>query len=426
MLGSVLSNLLTLLTAAQALVVAYLLVLTAAAFVARREGPTAGAPTRRFAILIPAHNEEALIGRLLLNLQQLDYPHELYDVCVVADNCDDSTAAQARARGARVYERFDRTEQAKGFALRWLLQQLRDESRSYDAFIVLDADSVVATNFLRRMDARVSAGSQVIQAYYSVLNAGDSTVAALRYTALAAIHYLRPLGRSWLGLSAGLKGNGMCFASPILERFAWRWYMLAEDVEFHLALVREGVRVDFAPETYVLADMPVSYAQAASQNARWERGRLQLLLRHVPSLLRDGLCKRSALRLDAAIEQLIPPLSVPFAIGGLCLLAGLALGSYLTAALAAASLAGQVVYLVAGLVLVHAPRRAYVALLGAPRYILWKVSLYARALLGARTTRWIRTARVATTPKGTYRQPVEALTNTGSTNQGGGLPRESV
>src|ERR1051325_5742949 len=119
------------------------------------------------------------------------------------------------------------------------------------------------------MDARLSSGSQVIQAYYSVLNAAASPLATLRYIALAAIHYLRPLGRSVLHLSIGLKGNGMCFSAPVLERFGWNWFTLAEDVEFRLALVRAGLRVDFAPDTWVLANMPVTLDQAASQNARW-------------------------------------------------------------------------------------------------------------------------------------------------------------
>src|SRR3712207_8306740 len=116
------------------------------------------------------------------------------------------------------------------------------------------------------MDARLEAGSFVVQAYYSVLNADGSALAGLRYAALAALHYLRPLGRSALGLSCGLKGNGMCFAREVLDRFSWRWYTLAEDVEFHLALVKEGIRVDFAPAATVLADMPVTFAQARSQN----------------------------------------------------------------------------------------------------------------------------------------------------------------
>src|SRR5579884_3465942 len=385
--------LLTLLAAGLLLQAGYLCGLTVAAFFGRKDGPPAASARRRFAVVIPAHNEEALIRRLLENLRQLHYPKDGFDIYVVADNCDDQTAALARSLGACVYERFDRSAQGKGFALRWLFQQIGEERRDYDAFVVLDADSVVAPNLLRSMDARLNAGSQVIQAYYSVLNPAESPLAELRYAALAALHYLRPLGRSALGLSCGLKGNGMCFAAPVLARFAWRWFTLAEDVEFHLALARAGIRVDFAPETSVLADMPISYAQAASQNARWERGRLQLLRHEVPSLLAEGVRRRSPLRLDAAAEQLIPPLSVPFALGGLILGAALGLGLGIPATLAALSLLGQIVYLVAALVLVRAPWRTYLALGHAPAYVAWKVGLYVRALLRTRSMRWIRTAR---------------------------------
>ena len=368
--------------------------LTVAALFARKAGPPAGPARRHFAVLIPAHDEEMLVGRLLESLRRLDYPNDRFDVCVVADNCQDRTAPLARSLGARVYERHDRSELGKGFALRWLLGQLAQEGRRYDAFVVLDADSIVDPNFLRRMDARLEAGSQVVQAYYSVLNPGESPLAALRYAALTAVHYLRPLGRSVLGLSCGLKGNGMCFAAPIVERFAWRWFTLAEDVEFHLALVREGIRVDFAPETSVLADMPVTFAQATSQNDRWERGRVQLLRQSVVNVLAGWRRRGSALRLDAA-EQCIPPLSVPFALGGLCLVGGAVLGAVAPTTLAALSLAGQVAYLLAGLVVARAPWRAYLALGYAPLYIAWKVGLYGRALVGARSSRWVRTARSA-------------------------------
>jgi cellulose synthase/poly-beta-1,6-N-acetylglucosamine synthase-like glycosyltransferase len=343
---------------------------------------------------VPAHNEELVIGRLMLSLAGIDYARERFEVCVVADNCDDGTANLARSHGARVYERFTQDERSKGFALRWLLEQLRTEGKVFDAYVILDADTVVSPDFLRRLDARLESGSQVIQVYYSVLNARASAVAGLRFAALAALHYLRPLGRSALGLSCGLKGNGMCFAAPILDRFAWRWYTLAEDVEFHLALIREGVRVDFAWETSVLADMPVTLAQARSQNARWEQGRLQLVRSHVPRLLADGIRERSFLKLDAAIEQLMPPLSVPVALGGACLLVSEALGSELAALLAAFSLLGHLAYLAAGLAMVGASWRAYVALSSAPVYIAWKVGLYAQALLTTRASAWIRTARV--------------------------------
>lgn len=197
-----------------------------------------------------------------------------------------------------------------------------------------------------------------------------------------------------LGLSCGLNGNGMCFAREVLDRFSWQWYTLAEDVKFHLALVAEGIRVDFAPDATVLADMPVTYEQAGSQNERWERGRLQLLRHRVPDLMVDGARLGSAVRLDAAVEQLIPPLSVPFALGGGCLVGALLLGDGVVAALAAGGVVGQAAYLLAGLALVRAPRRAYAALAYAPIYVAWKLGLYGQALLSTNSTRWIRTARL--------------------------------
>jgi 1,2-diacylglycerol 3-beta-glucosyltransferase len=395
---ALISILLAALLALEVLLVGYLLLLAGLALLVPAARVQAGPGRRRFAVLVPAHNEEALIPRLLMSLNRLDYPRDRFDVCVVADNCSDTTAAIATEFDAQVYERFDTTERAKGFALRWLLRQLDQLGQSYDAYVVVDADSVLAPNFLRAMDARLERGADVVQAYYSVLNSDASALAALRYAALAAVHYLRPLGRSALGLSTGLKGNGMCFAAPVLERFAWNWFTLAEDVEFHLALVEQGIRVEFAADTWVKGDMPVTLGQASSQNARWERGRLQLIRDHVPRLVWRGVRYRSVLQLDAAAEQLIPPLSVPFAIGLSALPIALLLGNPMLATVAAGCLAGYVLYLVIALVLVRAPLRIYLALGMAPVYIAWKVNLYARALLGDRSTDWVRTAR---TPTGT-------------------------
>jgi hypothetical protein len=188
----------------------------------------------------------------------------------------------------------------------------------------------------------------------------------------------------------------MCFTASILERFAWRWFTLAEDVEFQLALVAQGIRVEFAPETWVKADMPVTLEQAASQNDRWERGRLELARQQVPRVVWDGLRRRSWLQVDAAVEQLIPPLSVPVALAGLAIPVALLLGAGWLAVAAALCLSVYALHLVAALVLVRAPAGIYLALGMAPMYIVWKLGLYARALVGDRNTSWVRTARTPT------------------------------
>ena len=69
--------------------------------------------------IIPAHNEEIVVGNLIASLQKQNYPKDLYDIYVIADNCTDNTAEVARKAGAIVYERFDEEHKTKGYALDW-------------------------------------------------------------------------------------------------------------------------------------------------------------------------------------------------------------------------------------------------------------------------------------------------------------------
>ena len=115
-------------------------------------------PTTRFVILIPAHNEAAVIAKLLASLRQLDYPANLFTPLVIADNCTDATAAIVRAAGVRVLERTSETERAKGYALRYALEQLAAAGEVYDAYVIVDADTVFAPAFLREMDAALREG----------------------------------------------------------------------------------------------------------------------------------------------------------------------------------------------------------------------------------------------------------------------------
>jgi 1,2-diacylglycerol 3-beta-glucosyltransferase len=403
-----------------AVLVAYLLLLTAAAWQAARRTPLRpGAPNHRFLILIPAHNEERLLPDSLASLNSLHYPRSLFSVHVIADNCDDKTAAVARQNGATVHERFDQERRGKGYALQWLLQKVWQAGEPHDAVVILDADTVVSTNFLQVMDARLTRGERVIQAYYAVRDPGRSWSVTLRYAALAVLHYLRPLGRMSLGGSAGLKGNGMVFAAPVLRQHHWS-PALTEDIEFHMDLILNGERVMFAPDAVVWAEMPHTLADAHTQNVRWERGRLEMARRYVPRLLGAARAARhssvpgkSFLLFDAAMEHVIPPFSILAAVNGLALTAAVLLpagkkqgGSIMqgerrpssklkaiSVILGVAALTGQVVYIFAGLHLARAPRTVYRALLYAPWFVLWKGWLYLRVLLGRDRDGWIRTTR---------------------------------
>jgi len=382
------------------IMVSYLLLLTGLAWVTpARPAPRTQSARHRFIFLIPAHNEEQLLPKLLTNLRQLDYPQACYAVHVVADNCTDRTAELARHLGANVHERFDQVQIGKGYALQWLLARVQHSGARFDAAVVIDADSVVSTNFLQVMDQQLQQGAVVLQSYDGVLNPGRSWAVGLRAMAMAVLNYLRPLGRMSLGGSAGLKGNGMVFHRTILERFAWS-AAVTEDIEYHMTLLLNGVRVQFAPTAVVWAEMPETLANSHTQNVRWEQGRLEMARRYTPRLIRHAFFPpRGSVRvspfvlLDAMMDLLIPPFAI---VAGLTLLFlalapwlggswGVFLGLYL--------LLGQLLYLLSGLLLTKAPAKVYLALLYTPIFISWKIWLYLRVLFRFERQGWVRAVR---------------------------------
>ena len=394
------------------LCIAYLLTLLLAADRAlkRRQDAAGGIPPvlPRITVVIPAHDEETVLEATLESLAGQDYPVDRFEVVVVADNCSDATAAIARARGARVFERREPRLRGKGYALDWAFQRLLAAPDPTEAFVIVDADTFVDHGFLRTMTGRLATGQDVrgrcaLQGRYGVLNRGEGWRAALMDGAFELHNHVKLLGSERLGLSVGLKGNGMAFTRAVLEQARWRGSSVTEDIDYGLDLLCDhGVRVGYVPEARVLAQMPVTAAQAASQRARWEEGRSRLLRARCLALLSAGLRRRDG-RLCAAVADLAaPPLAE---LAGLLLLWGalIALGhaagwlaGWWYGAWSGGAL-GLAAYVLGGLRVAGAPRAAYLALLRGPAYAAWKFALYASRLLRGRAEatapEWVRTAR---------------------------------
>ena len=396
------------LRAASTLAAGYLGLLTIVAWRAVQEGKARtdiGAPPQhRFVVLVPAHDEERLIGKTLASLDSLDYPKSMVTVHVVADNCSDATASIVASCGMTAHERVAPDDPGKGPALRWLLDRLQQQAAVFDAVVIVDADTIVQPSFLRVVSARLADGTNVVQAYYAVADASSSATAAFREAALAARHFLRPLGRNRIGASAGLYGNGMVFRSGVLTTESWSNH-LTEDIEFQLELLLAGDKVTFAPDAVVTAEMPVTLEASHSQHQRWERGRMEMVRRYTAPLLRRACTGGPAGRvayLDAAVDQLVPPFSVLIAMTvawGAVAVARLGLRPNRAAvrdvALVTAVMAVESGYVLSALRMVDAPKSVYRALAGAPKLVVWKARLWIRLLIRREEVSWTRTARNA-------------------------------
>lgn len=338
------------------------------------------------AVLIPAHDEEKDIARCVASVLASDSGPYGREVVVIADNCTDRTAELAREAGARVIERFDESLLGKGAALRYAIESMRGEANQ--AFVVIDADSVVDPNFIRAMGDHFASGKEAVQCVYLVLNSEASPRTRLMNLALLSMNAFRPAGRESLGCSVGIMGNGFGLSRKLLEDVPYAADSITEDLEYHLRLIDAGRRVRFALDTRVLADFPVSGEGSRTQRARWEGGRLSLQRRLLPGMV--------AKLLSGRVEQLEPILelaTLPLSYEVLVLIALMALPGAFFSAYAIFGVGAIASHIVAA-ILLYGRREDFKALLEVPRYVVWKIGRMPRILsASAKHARWVRTRR---------------------------------
>ncbi|MDE7219802.1 MAG: glycosyltransferase family 2 protein [Oscillospiraceae bacterium] len=248
----------------------------------RRHKVVRPAPLRRYAVLISARNEEAVIAQLIDSIHQQDYPSENLDVYVVADNCTDNTAGAAREAGATVYRRSDKVHVGKGYALHFLLSQIREErgDEYYDGYFVFDADNLLSADYVSRMNEVFGEDCQIVTSYRNSKNYGDNWISA-GY----GLWFLRDAAflndpRTRLGLNAMVSGTGYLFSREIMLRHnGWPFHSLSEDTEFTVDCLLKGEKIGYCGEAELFDEQPTRLGQSVRQRMRWVRGNMLVLLR---------------------------------------------------------------------------------------------------------------------------------------------------
>ncbi|MDP4144658.1 MAG: glycosyltransferase family 2 protein [Bacillota bacterium] len=265
---------------------------------------------KSFALIVAAHNEEAVIADMVVSLKRLDYPKELYDIFVIADNCTDKTALKARENGAIVYERFNKEKRGKGFALEWMFEKIFNLEKKYDSVVVFDADNLADKNFLKAMNKKLCEGYKVVQGYLDSKNPKDTWITASYSIAFWQSNRMFQLSRSNIGLSNQLGGTGFCVNTEILKQLGWGATCLTEDLEFTCKLVLSGYKVGWAHDAIVYDEKPLTLMQSWWQRKRWMQGFADVSSRYFFKLLKKGIKDRDFKAIDCAIYSIQPILIV--------------------------------------------------------------------------------------------------------------------
>lgn len=233
---------------------------------------------KKYAFILSARNEEAVLGNLIDSIRDQDYPQELIDIYVIADNCSpgDKTAEIARKMGCTVYERHDPEHARKGYALEWGTKKMAetiDLEHDYYAYFFFDSDNVLAPNFLSKMhDAMVSKNFDVCLGYRNVKNLNENWITAFHGIDMYrnVIANCRP--RAVLGChSQFIPGTGFALRSYLLKD-GWHGHQILEDGEMSIALTIKEAKFGFVEEAEFYDEQPSTLKISLRQRFRWCKG----------------------------------------------------------------------------------------------------------------------------------------------------------
>lgn len=267
-------------------------------------------PTKSFALIIAAHNEETVIQYIVKSLKNLDYPKELFDIFVIADNCTDKTAQKAREVDAKVFERFNKEKRGKGYALEWMFDRIFKMEKKYDSIVIFDADNLASKNFLKEMNNKLCEGYKVVQGYLDSKNPNDSWMSASYSIAFWQSNRMFQLSRQNLNLSSQLGGTGFCIDTSILKKLGWGATCLTEDLEFTCKLILNGEKVGWAHDAIIYDEKPLTLNQSWWQRKRWMQGFGDVADRYFFKLLKKGLRERNWVVLDCALYSIQPYITI--------------------------------------------------------------------------------------------------------------------
>lgn len=345
------------------------------------------------AVLVPAHNEAGGIGPTLATITpQLRSGDRLV---VVADNCTDTTAAEARQAGATVIERQDSTQRGKGYALDFGLRYLAADAP--DVVIFIDADCTLHPGSLAALTSQTQRTKRPVQAVYLMEKPPSPGLKdGISAFAFKVKNWVRPLGLYRLGQPCLLTGTGIALPWSAATAVTVASGHIVEDMKLGLDLALAGYPPQFCQAAWVTSRLPSGDQAAVTQRTRWEHGHLQMLTEYVPRLLGQALTQRRLGLLALALELSVLPITLQVvavvAIAALSLVFAIAGLGWLPAYLALGALA----CLVAGISLAWIGYgRADLSLrdiLGMPAYLLSKFSIFSKFLTKPEKA-WIRTER---------------------------------
>ena len=245
----------------------------------------------RYGCIIPARNEENTISDLINSIRKSDYPQDKLDIFVVAHNCTDNTAIEAKKAGAKVISCTEKVS-TKGEVLKYTFDLFKDNNK-IDAYAIFDADNIVHHDFLAKMNDMINSGYSVAQGFRDTKNISDNWLTS----SYAILYYFQSLflneSRYNMGRSSFLNGTGFVIKKEVIDKHGFNPKTVTEDVEFTAMCAINNEKIGFATDAITYDEQTNSFDVSWKQRKRWSFGTMECLREYFPTLLKKGIKERN-------------------------------------------------------------------------------------------------------------------------------------
>ncbi len=240
---------------------------------------------KKFAVVIPARNEETVIGNLVQSLNNQNYPKDKYDIYVVPNNCDDNTEEIAKSYNAKIISCENIITKSKGDVLRYIFKYL--DSSDYDAYLIFDADNIVHPNFIEEMNNTLCNGYRVAQGYRDSKNPSDTWISSSHSLHYIIQNYFMNRARNNINRSCFVNGTGFMISKEYLNENGYNSLTITEDIELNVNCGLNNERIAFVENAITYDEQPISFKVSWKQRKRWSVGTLQCLKAYWSKIVKD-------------------------------------------------------------------------------------------------------------------------------------------
>lgn len=262
----------------------------------------------RLAVLIASRNEENVIGNLIDSLMKQNYPKELFDVYVLPNNCTDHTEEVAKENGAKIIQCKEKVS-SKGEVLKYAFNYLLKDD-NYDAYLVFDADNIVHSNFLKRMNDALCEGYEVAQGFRDSKNPEDNWISGSYSLFYWGQNLFFSRARMSMNGSASINGTGFMIKNTVLKEIGFHPTTMTEDIEFTAQCALHHKKIVFVDDAYTYDEQPFNFRVSWKQRKRWSIGTYQCLLTYSWRLFKQAIKKRDLPCFDMSLFFLAPVVQV--------------------------------------------------------------------------------------------------------------------